>query len=250
MYTQNINVNLFPGGFPPRIPVSQYDDGLTQLVFTVYDDGSNTTFPAGTTAKLQGTKPSGLGFSEDMTVTVDAGRATITLTATMTEEAGEIPCEIVFSNSGDRIAPANMVLCVEESTHPVGTTDGDAETAKTLMEQATAAVAAAQTAAATVNPSIVTKSVAIDSLVADAQKIYVYTVPVTALVLTPASAGITSVFFTSASSGCVLTVPDSVQIPPGLTVTPGTGANAITIPTGLKYEVNIFNSYMLLGAWE
>lgn len=250
MYTQNIDVNLFPGGFPPRISVSQYDDGLTQAVCTIYLDNVNTTLPAGTTAVFAGTKPSKLGFSVNCTVDVDDGTVTVPIVATMTEEDGIIPCELVLTASGDRIGTANMILAVEKSPHPVGTTDGDAASAQTLVEQAEAAVLAAQTAAATVNPTIVTKSVGIDSLAADAQKIYAYSVPVTALVLTPAADGITSVFFAAAASGCVLTVPDSVLIPPGLTVTAGTGTNAITLPGGLKYEVNIFEDHMLLEAWE
>lgn len=251
MYTQNADINLLPGGFPPVVHVSQYDDGLTQIIFTVYKNGENITMPAGTAGVMQGIKPSGLGFSETMTINAAAGTASVVVSATMTEEAGEIPAEIVLTADGARIGTANLLFTVEESPHPAGTTDGDTETARTLLEQMQAAVLAAQTAAASVNPQVITSAETEPTLEADGRYVYVYSNPLTAIDITPAQTGVTSVFFSSPASGaCTLTLPAAVILPPGLDVTTDASGHAVELPAGLKYEINIFNNHLLIEAWE
>ena len=245
---RELTVNLIPGGFVPVIHVNQYDAGLITYKVTVLEGDSAASFPVGTTVKAQGRKPSGLGFSESETLSGNV--VTWDIIATMTEEGGNIPCELVFFNGDDRISTINILMMVEFSPHPAGITDGDTETARTLLEQMQQALSDAQTAAATVNPQEVTSAETAPTLSADAQKIYLYSNPLTALDLTPAADGITEIFFTADAGGCTLTLPLAVNVPPGLTVTAGATTQDITIPGSFKYELNIFENYMLLEAWE
>lgn len=255
-FIRSMTVNLRPGGFAPVIHVNQYDAEMIQYQFTVLEGEIMPNFPINTTVKLQGHKDSGFGFS--VPGYLDGNVATITITATMTEEAGKNPCELVFENgASERIGTVNMLMIVEKSPHPEGITDGDAETAKTLMEQMEAAVNDAEAAAANaqevvaqVLPIIETRSEPEDVLDAEAQKIYIYTVPMIMLDIVPAADGITSVFFTAAE-GCGVSFPRSVNIPPGIpTQNIGSSQIAIYPPAGLKYELNIFNNYLLMEAWE
>lgn len=249
MIYQNINVNINPGGFPAIIRCSQYDSDVAVTAQLIHN-GQAMQLEEGTTATIQGSKPSGLGFTINGTVNHANGRVSFTVAPIATEEAGDIPAEIVLYYDGRRIGTANFIIYVEDSPHPEGTIDGDTESAKSLVEQMEVAVEQAQTAAASVNPQIVSSADTEPVLVADAQKVYVYTQPVTAMDLTPDSSGITSVFFTASPSGCTLTVPDTILIPPGMVVTAGTGTNAIALPAGYKYELNIFQAHLLVEAWK
>lgn len=138
MENQIIQINLVPNmSTPAVVRVSQYDVGRP-LVFKVYDG----TIPAdltGVTAVIEGTKRSGLGFSESGTVTDNT--VTLNTTIAMTQEYGSIPAEIRFSKTGEDVGTANFILAVEKTPHADGTTDGTADTALTLMQRAEAAVA-------------------------------------------------------------------------------------------------------------
>jgi hypothetical protein len=100
---------------------------------------------SGTTVTMEGTKPSGLGFTQ--ACALDGNTAIISTVATMTQEAGCIPCELVVAVGSTTIGTANFKLVVELSAHPDGTTDGDRDTAKELMTRAEEAVAQAEAAA-------------------------------------------------------------------------------------------------------
>lgn len=144
-------LNINPGqGYTPIVPASQYDVGR-ELVFTIYDGSSPASIPSGTIATMVGTKPSGLGFTQQGTVS--GNTVTVITTATMTEEGGHIPAELRLTYSGNNIGTANFIFGVEASPHPEDVTDGDAETAKDLMTRANEAVAAAATAAAAATES-------------------------------------------------------------------------------------------------
>lgn len=250
---RKIEVDLVPGGINERLRLSQYDTDY-KLVFDVYDAGVAVAFDAGMTVTLVATKPSGLGFT--VAGTWYQNTVTIPLEETITEEAGTFAAELVFVESGKRVGCANFDIWVEASAHPDGTTDGDTETARTLLEQMEAAVGEAETAAedaqaaaATVMPTIIISSDTEPVLEADAQSVYVFTNPVSSMDLTPASNGITSVFFPVRAGGCTLTVPSSVTFPPGIEVTTSGGYSTVDLPGDLNYELNIFQGYLLVGAW-
>lgn len=132
MENQIILINLVPNmSTPAVVRVSQYDVGRP-LVFKVYD-GTSPAVLTGVTAVIEGTKKSGLGFSESGTVADNTVMLNTTLA--MTQEDGMIPAEIRFSKTGEDVGTANFILAVEPSPHLEGTTDGTTETMADLQSQ-------------------------------------------------------------------------------------------------------------------
>ena len=130
MNAQIVTVNLIPElSAPAVVRVSQYDVGRP-LAFRVMDGMSTATLPQYWSAKVEGTKPSGLGFSE--TCTISGSTVTVSTTEAMTQECGHIMAEISFTHTGVVIGTANFILAVEPSPHPEGTTDGTQETMANL----------------------------------------------------------------------------------------------------------------------
>ena len=123
--SQNVNVNLTPGGYPKEFHVSQYDVGR-QLVAKVVDSTGDYSIPSGATVVLVGTKPSGFGFT--LNGTVSGSTVTFSTTATVTAEYGRIPCEIRITNGSTILGTANCMLVVEMSPHQEDTVDGDSAT--------------------------------------------------------------------------------------------------------------------------
>jgi hypothetical protein len=142
MNPQNYTINIRPGwGISPVVKVSQGDVGRP-LAFTIMDGQDAITLSSTATVKITGTKPSGLGFTQDCTLS--GNTASIDTVATMTQEAGSVPAELIVTDGSTVIGTANFVMYVEPAAHPEGTTDGDAETARDLMARAQAAVAQAE----------------------------------------------------------------------------------------------------------
>jgi len=112
------------------------------LAFTIMDGQDAITLSSTATVKITGTKPSGLGFTQDCTLS--GNTASIDTVATMTQEAGSVPAELIVTDGSTVIGTANFVMYVEPAAHPEGTTDGDAETARDLMTRAQAAVEQAE----------------------------------------------------------------------------------------------------------
>lgn len=131
MNNQIVTVNLTPGGSAPAVVrVSQGDVGRP-ILFKVLDGTAQAAFASGTVAKIEGTKPSGLGFSE--TGTISGNTVTLNTTLAMTQEAGSIWSEIRFRiTNGPDIGTANFILYVEPETHNSSTTDGTYETMDAL----------------------------------------------------------------------------------------------------------------------
>lgn len=63
MVTENISIDVRPGGVPVVIHVTQYEVGLREFVFTPYTSGGTLTAVAGS-ATLEGTKPDGYAFQQ------------------------------------------------------------------------------------------------------------------------------------------------------------------------------------------
>ncbi len=124
--TQIKNVNIVPDGNIIRVHVSQNDIGR-QLQFNLYDGALAYTPTAGSTVKIQGTKPSGYGFSE--TCTWDGNVVTVDTTEGMTQECGYIPCELEITLNDDVLGTSNFILAVEKNPHPSSVTDGTVATA-------------------------------------------------------------------------------------------------------------------------
>lgn len=124
-----MNLDIIPNGAIKRVHVSQNDIGRT-LTFELFNNSTSYTVPSGATVKIQGTKPSGFGFSE--TCTVSGNTVTVDTTEEMTDEYGYIDTELSISYSDVVIGTSNFVLAVEKNPHPDTTTDGTQVTALTL----------------------------------------------------------------------------------------------------------------------
>lgn len=105
-----------------HVGLSQYDVGVV-LEFDVFDGGAAAVFPSGTTAKIQGVRPSGVGF--DISCTLSGNIVTVSTVTDMTGEAGSFPVEIRFTASGVDVGTVNFVFQIEKAAHPDGTIDAD-----------------------------------------------------------------------------------------------------------------------------
>lgn len=121
---QSKTVNLIPNDSLPHVNISQNDVGR-EIVFNLVEGSAAYEIPSGATVKLQGTKPSGFGYSLDGSY--DGSEVTIVTDATMSDEWGRIPSELVITSGDTVIGTTNLLLVVEKSPHPDGTTDGQAE---------------------------------------------------------------------------------------------------------------------------
>ena len=123
MESRIYNVNLQSGyNTLTYIGISQYDAGVP-LQFNVYDGATAASFPSGTTAKIQGVRPSGVGFNIDCTLTDNV--VTVDSSTDMTGEAGKFPVEIRFEYSGVDVGTVNFIFLIEKAPHPDGTIDAD-----------------------------------------------------------------------------------------------------------------------------
>ena len=142
--SQTKKISITPGKPPAVIYLSQFDIGREIAISLVDEDGAYT-IPSGSTIKMEGTKPSGLGFSEECSFT--GSTVTVSATDVMTDEAGRFPVELKILRGTSRIGSANFIFCVEKCPHPDGTTDGKGEQ---VVSQITALVERAEAAVETV----------------------------------------------------------------------------------------------------
>lgn len=115
-----------------HVGLSQYDVGVV-LEFDVFDGGAAAVFPSGTTAKIQGVRPSGVGF--DISCTLTGNVVTVSTVTDMTGEAGIFPVEIRFYNSGVNVGTCNFIFGIEKAAHPDGTIDADITRQETFIER-------------------------------------------------------------------------------------------------------------------
>lgn len=112
MTTRNLKIDLTPGGAPQVVRVSQYDNGARRLLVSLTDgDKGAFTIPAGATVKVDGTKPSGKGFSD--ACTISDNQVTVVIKDTMTDEPGRVRCELVLTKDSARLGSAKFELDVE-----------------------------------------------------------------------------------------------------------------------------------------
>lgn len=122
---QQIRLNMTPGGLPVVVHVSQSDAGRA-LTFVLEEGKDAYEIPEGSTVKLVGTKPSGLGFQ--LPAEYAGNIVKVTVVDTMTNEYGEFEAELRITDANDgRIGSANITVDAEKDPHPDNTTDGDAE---------------------------------------------------------------------------------------------------------------------------
>ena len=133
-------VSITPTQAHPKVNVSQYDAGR-EITFLLEENQQPYSIPSSSSVKLQGTKPSGFGF--DIACTYSGNSVTLITTTDLTGEGGNFPAELVISKDGLRIGTANILMAVEASPHPEGTTDGNADV---VIPELTALVERVETA--------------------------------------------------------------------------------------------------------
>lgn len=139
------NINMTPDTILPYLKLSQYDVGR-EISFVMKDGSEEYTVPSGATVKLEGTKPSGFGFT--ITCEVNGSTATAVTTAGMTDEWGTVVAELVVRQGDNRLGSSNVRFDIERSPHPEGTTDGSAEV---IISELTVLVERAEAAAESVH---------------------------------------------------------------------------------------------------
>ena len=123
---QTKTINMMPDSIPPYMKLSQYDVGRA-IQFILRDGSSEYEVPSGATVTLEGTKPSGLGFTINCSIATDKKSVTAITIAEMTDEWGAVIAELSVRKNGVRLGSTNVRFDVERSPHPNGTTDGMAE---------------------------------------------------------------------------------------------------------------------------
>lgn len=115
--TQNSKLNVVPGGIIPVVNVSQHDVGRT-LTFTLMDGNGAASLASGTTATIEGQKPSRKGFA--YAAAINGNVVTINTVFQMTVEAGTVECKIRLKNGNQDVGTALFLMEVEKT----GVTDG------------------------------------------------------------------------------------------------------------------------------
>ena len=184
MSNYTFTLNMIPNtGTPVVVNLSQGDIGRELTFKLVEGSDPNVTIATDATAiTIEGTKPSGLGFTETCTATSD-NTITVSTTEAMTQESGMIPAEVRFVVGTKDLGTANIIFAIEESPHPDGTTDGSTEEARTVLEQAQAAAdaaaesaeEAAEAAAAVGDKYSAPIPASTVSVMTDHDKVYLYT---------------------------------------------------------------------------
>ena len=126
MITQYLDLNIVPVGIIPVVHVKQYDDQTSGIVISVYNDSAVYSIPSGSGVLVNGTKPDGHGFSYSA-ASYSGNQITLNVTKQMTAVAGEVPCEIKLSRSGQTIASLTFILMVEKSALSDDTVISDSE---------------------------------------------------------------------------------------------------------------------------
>lgn len=171
MQTQNITVDLTPGGIMPRFRLKQGDVGRP-LAITVMDGGAALDL-TGLTVSIVGVRENTAGYT--ITPAVSGAVVTFESTADMTDCPGTGFCEIKVAGNSDTVRSATIAVQVYNAAHPDGTIDEDAQTILSGVSALVAQAEAAQSgAAASATAAAGSATAAGESATAAAQSAAVY----------------------------------------------------------------------------
>lgn len=171
MQTQNITVDLTPGGIMPRFRLKQGDVGRP-LAITVMDNGAALDL-TGLTVSIVGVRENTAGYT--ITPAVSGAVVTFESTADMTDCPGTGFCELKVTSSSDAVRSATIAVQVYNAAHPDGTIDEDAQTILSGVSALVAQAEAAQSgAAASATAAAGSATAAAGSATAAAQSAAVY----------------------------------------------------------------------------
>lgn len=114
MTTQTVITNLVPVGVLPVVHLNQYDADSDALIVKVYKGQENFNL-TGCSARIQGTKQDGKGFSYSGTVDTDYNQIIFDITNQMTVFAGKMLVEVRLTKNSDDVGTLNLVFDIEES---------------------------------------------------------------------------------------------------------------------------------------
>lgn len=144
MQTQNITVDLTPGGIMPRFRLKQGDVGRP-LAITVMDNGAALDL-TGLTVSIVGVRENTAGYT--IAPVTSGAVVTFESTADMTDCPGTGFCEIKVAGNSDTVRSATIAVQVYNAAHPDGTIDEDAQTILSGVSALVAQAEAAQSGAA------------------------------------------------------------------------------------------------------
>ena len=171
MQTQNITVDLTPGGIMPRFRLKQGDVGRP-LAITVMDNGAALDL-TGLTVSIVGVRENTAGYT--ITPAVSGAVVTFESTADMTDCPGTGFCELKVLSASDTVRSATIAVQVYNAAHPDGTIDEDAQTILSGVSALVAQAEAAQSgAAASATAAAGSATAAGESATAAAQSAAVY----------------------------------------------------------------------------
>ncbi len=129
---RDFKISLSPAFYSDVVALSQYDDKYN-VIFHVRNHYASVTV-TGMTAKFNGTRNDGLGFSFNGTGQSDYFTFAVdtSLTAVAGTHVGEV---VIYDQNGLYFGSANVKIVIEPSPHPDSTIDADVEEQRTLAEE-------------------------------------------------------------------------------------------------------------------
>lgn len=115
MVTQKYKLNLVPkyGGMSPIIHISQNDNTLRNVEFTIYSEDTIFEVPSNATATIDGIKPDKKAFT--VSAQVSSGKVVFPITSQMAAVSGNVYCQVSLLQNGGVIGTSSFVLRVQES---------------------------------------------------------------------------------------------------------------------------------------
>lgn len=124
MFEQEMSLDVTPGGVPPLIYASQYDNGRSVRINLSNRGGSVGQLNGDSVSwKIFGTLPSGTPFEEDLeSSAVRTDYLIVPITEQMTPEDGDVTCSVCYLSGTTRINTLVYILHVQKMPSIV---DGD-----------------------------------------------------------------------------------------------------------------------------
>lgn len=136
MVKQILPIQFIPTHVQPHAKASQSDTEERVFEFHCYTDDDVYNIPAGSMVMIKGAKPDGASFIRSATF---AGNVvTVICSDSMTDVAGEIPCELVVTTTDGTIHSSNFILDVEgEPFNEGAVTPSDFSAFEDILQQVT-----------------------------------------------------------------------------------------------------------------
>lgn len=117
MQTQDLVLDIVPGGVPPVIDVTQYDTAREIKITLSSRTSASFSLSSSYTYELRGTRANKTGFIDtDAVSMIDSRTLIFTTTGTMTSIAGECRCGILIFDGEEHIETINFIMQVHRAS--------------------------------------------------------------------------------------------------------------------------------------